>query len=134
MNATKKLVTILGVVFLVVGIAGFFAPHLGGAHLSVAHNIIHLVSGVLAIYFGTAGSYSGARAFSFVFGAVYGLLGVAGFIAGAGSERMLNVIPGQLELGTADHILHVALGIIFLILGFAARPIYHSSDQTAAST
>jgi Domain of unknown function (DUF4383) len=119
----KTLSTILGIGFILVGIAGFVAPNLLGAHLSFAHNIIHLFSGAVALYFGLAGSLAGARTFCLVFGVVYLLLGVAGFVAGDGSERMLTVIPGALMLGTMDHIIHILLGALFLIGGLTTRAV-----------
>ena len=88
----KKIATALGVVFIVVGLIGFAAPTVMGMHLSVAHNIVHLVSGGLALYFGLKGTPAGARAFCILFGAVYGLLGLVGFVAGTGSDRMFTVI------------------------------------------
>src|SRR5687767_12847220 len=76
----KTIATILGIVFILVGLIGFAAPGLLGAHLSTAHNVIHLVSGAAALYLGLKGSLSAARMFCLVFGAVYLLLGVAGFL------------------------------------------------------
>ena len=69
----KTIATILGIVFLVVGLLGFAAPGMMGMHLSFAHNIVHLVSGALALYFGARGTYDAARAFCIIFGIVYGL-------------------------------------------------------------
>jgi len=89
--------------------------------LSMAHNLVHLVSGALALYFGLKGTLPAARTFCIIFGLVYGLLGVFGFIAGDGTERILNLIPGQLMLGTMDHIVHMLLGAVFLISGFADK-------------
>ena len=43
----KTVCKIMGVVFLLVGIAGFAAPHLLGAHLTPAHNLVHLASGAV---------------------------------------------------------------------------------------
>lgn len=129
----KTICTILGVVFLLVGIAGFVAPGLLGTHLSLAHNLVHIISGALALYFGLAGSLSGARAFCLAFGAVYLLLGIVGFlIGGAGpvspgmpgmtpDSHLFKVIPGTLELGTMDHVVHVLLGIVFLAGGLLTR-------------
>jgi len=54
----KTVCKILGVVFLLVGVVGFVAPTLLGAHLSPAHNAVHIVSGVIALYFGFAGTLS----------------------------------------------------------------------------
>ena len=76
----KTVATIMGIVFLLVGIAGFVAPGVGGFHLSTAHNLIHIVSGAASLYFGLAGTLSGARLFCLAFGAVYGLLGLAGLL------------------------------------------------------
>ena len=56
----KTICKILGVVFLLVGVAGFAAPTLLGAHLTPPHNVVHILSGVAALYFGFAGSLSGS--------------------------------------------------------------------------
>ena len=121
----KTICKLLGVVFLLVGIIGFVKPDLMGPHLSMAHNLVHILSGIIALYFGFAGSLSGARGFALAFGAVYLLLGIVGFIMGAPGTstianmtmedgRLWKVIPGTLELGTADHAVHILLGIVFL--------------------
>ena len=67
----KTVCKLLGVIFLIVGIAGIFSHDLLGAHLNMAHNMVHIVSGIIALYFGFSGSYSGARGFCLVFGLVY---------------------------------------------------------------
>ena len=130
----KTVATILGIAFLLVGIVGFVAPGIGGFHLSTAHNLVHLVSGALALYFGLSGTLSGARLFCIVFGAVYGLLGVAGFLLGSpgtpdmpgmeADSRLFKVLPGTLELGTMDHGLHILLGLVFLVAGFLTKAAY----------
>ncbi len=119
----KRICTILGVVFIIVGLAGFALPDLLGAHLSLLHNVVHLVSGAVALYLGLKGSESAARTFCRVFGIVYLLLGVAGFLLGGGDDKMWTVLPG-LMLGKIDHVIHVAFGIVFLIGGFVggSRP------------
>jgi uncharacterized protein DUF4383 len=117
----KRVTTILGVVFLLVGILGFVMPGLLGAHLTLAHNIIHIVSGAIALWIGLKGSVGAAKQFCIIFGAVYLLLGIAGFVLGTGPDRMLTILPDQLMLGTVDHCIHVALGVIFLIGGFTTK-------------
>jgi len=119
----KKICTILGIGFILVGIAGFVAPSLLGAHLTLAHNVIHLVSGAISLYLGLAGTFAAARMFCIIFGLVYLLLGVVGFVAGTGPERMFTVIPNELMLGTVDHIIHVLLGALFLVGAFATRAV-----------
>jgi hypothetical protein len=117
---------------LLVGLLGFINHELLGTHLSMAHNIVHLVSGAIALYLGLKGTADQARLFCLVFGAVYLLLGVAGFLLGSDStpsagvpgpsdERLWKVIPGALELGTMDHIIHILLGAIFLIGGLVTK-------------
>jgi hypothetical protein len=139
----KTICKILGVVFLVVGLAGFAAPGLLGTHLSLLHNIVHIASGAIALYLGFAGTLSAARLFCLVFGAVYLLLGVLGFALGTASastvagmasmgvdSNLWKVIPGQLEFGKMDHIIHLLLGILFLIGGFLTKAdVYRATDR-----
>jgi hypothetical protein len=112
----KNTATIGGILLILAGLVGFAAPSLMGMHLSTAHNIVHLVSGAIALYFGLKATPASARAFCIVFGAAYGLLGLIGFAAG-GPGYTLTLIPGELVLGTMDHVVHVLLGAIFLIAG-----------------
>jgi uncharacterized membrane protein HdeD (DUF308 family) len=117
----KTVCKILGVVFLLVGICGFFAPHLLGAHLTPPHNLVHIVSGIIAIYFGFSGSLSGAKNFCLLFGVVYLALGILGmFVLGVGADKMWNV-AGILELGKIDHLIHILLGLVFLAGGLLAK-------------
>lgn len=117
----NRIATILGVLFLLVGLLGFVMPTLLGAHLSLAHNIIHLVSGAISLWLGLKGTPSGAKTFCLVFGLVYLLLGVVGFLLGTGDDRMLTLIPDQLMFGTMDHIIHIVLGAIFLFGGLSTK-------------
>jgi hypothetical protein len=130
----KTICKILGVVFLLVGLVGFVSPGFLGTHLSVVHNLVHLISGAVALYLGFAGSPSAARLFCIVFGIVYLLLAICGFLLGSDQvptignmvsmghdSKLWKVIPGQLELGTMDHVVHVLLGVVFLIGGFLSK-------------
>jgi hypothetical protein len=117
----KTVCKILGVVFLLVGVCGFAAPGLLGAHLSPVHNLVHIVSGIVALYFGFAGTLSGAKTFSLAFGVVYLALGILGLALGVGDDRMWMV--GPLHLGRADHFIHVLLGIVFLAGGLFTKRI-----------
>ena len=133
----KTICKILGVVFILVGIIGFLAPGLMGMHLSLAHNLVHIISGALALYFGFAGTLSGARGFCIAFGVVYGLLGIAGFLLGgsaahgvaavpathhgATDSSLWRVLPNTLELASMDHIVHLLLALLFLIGGFLTK-------------
>ncbi len=95
----KTVAKIMGVLLLLVGILGFtnvldpLGAHIGPNHS--AHNLVHLVSGILALYFGFAGTLGGAKTFCTVFGLVYLLLGIVGLAMGD-----LNI--GPLILGKVD--------------------------------
>jgi hypothetical protein len=115
----KTICKVLGVVFLLVGVVGFAAPTLLGAHLTPPHNVVHIVSGVIALYFGFAGSLSGAKAFALIFGLVYLGLGFLGLTFGTAPDRIWNV--GPLHLGTADHAIHIILGVVFLAGGLFTK-------------
>ena len=120
----KTVCKILGVVFLLVGICGFFAPNLLGAHLTPAHNVVHLASGAIALYLGFAGSLSGAKSFCLIFGVVYLALGFLGqFVFGdPAMDRMWHVL-GILDLARVDHFIHILLGVVFLAGGlFTKKP------------
>jgi hypothetical protein len=130
----KQIAKIMGVVFILVGIVGFLAPGLMGFHLNLAHNLIHLISGAVALYFGFSATLSAARLYCIIFGAVYGLLGVVGFLLGhSGAHTVPGVpahgqdsslfaaLPNTLELASVDHIFHLVLAVIFLIGGFLTK-------------
>ncbi len=116
----KTVCKILGVVFVLVGLIGFANDHLLGAHLTMAHNIVHIVSGLIALYFGFAGTLSAAKAFCLVFGIVYLGLGILGMALGGPPDREWHV-GSLLILGQADHGIHVLLGVIFLAGGLFTK-------------
>ncbi len=108
---TKNILYVLGAVFIIIGILGFFNnPILGIFQVNLVHNLIHLASGVLAFIF-AGRSESEARTFSLVLGVVYLLVTVLGFIQGSGN------LLGIVAINTADNFLHLVLAIVFLALG-----------------
>jgi hypothetical protein len=118
----RSVCRVLGFVFVLAGVAGFVEPHLAGLHLTPVHNVIHLVSGLLALYMGYAGSLDAARGFCVGFGAVYGLLGVMGFVA-PGVVASLLGHQGDLAARSLvpDNVLHLVLAGILLYGGLAHR-------------
>jgi hypothetical protein len=115
----KTVCKILGVVFLLVGVLGFVSPTLLGLHLTLPHNLVHIVSGVIALYLGFAGTLSAAKTFCLVFGVVYLALGILGMAMGTGADRMWML--GPLHFGQADHGIHLLLGVIFLAGGLFTK-------------
>lgn len=129
----KTMATILGIGFILAGLLGIIMPGILGLHTSMAHNLVHLVSGALALYLGLKGTYSAARTFDLAFGAVYLLLGVCGFLIGSTQtpsagmpgmspdSHLFKLLPGVLEFGTPDHIVHILLGLLFVVGGLVGR-------------
>ncbi len=118
MNA-KTASIIFGIVFILVGILGFIPnaiinPHDAIFHADATHNIVHIVSGVLFLIVGFAAP-NFAASFCKIFGVVYFLLGVLGFI-NIGTEGMGELL-GFLHVNGADNYLHVGLGILIFAGG-----------------
>jgi len=124
----KTVATVVGVVFILVGIVGFFSPVLLGAHLTKLHNVVHLVSGAVSLYFGTKGTLASARSFCIVFGLVYGLLGVVGYLVGS-PDHLLTLWGEHFRLGPIDHYIHIAIAVLYLLGGFTTKP---GAAETAA--
>lgn len=121
---TKSLATLIGVVFIAVGILGFIDNPIVGEsekaifHADKLHNIVHIASGVLFVLFAMA-SASAARSFMILFGIVYLALGVIGLI-NIGTEGMGKLL-GILHVNGADNLLHAGLGILILLAAAVSR-------------
>ncbi|MCP3422230.1 DUF4383 domain-containing protein [Nocardioides pinisoli] len=118
---------LVGAVFLLVGVLGFIpgittgsgsleaaghdshAELLGIFQVSVLHNVVHLLFGVVGI--ALARRPSSARAFLVVGGGVYLLLFLYGVVVDKDSQA--NFVP----LNTADDVLHLVLGVGMIALG-----------------
>lgn len=122
----KKAALVWGVVFVLVGIAGFIPGItstddmgmkvlLGLFMVNGIHNIVHLLTGAAAL--ASANSEKTARLYFQIFGVVYGLVTIIGFIVGSG-HYVLGLIP----VNTADNFLHLAIMLVTLYLGFGYRP------------
>lgn len=122
----KKLSLTFGVVFLAVGILGFVPgatdDHyrlLGIFQVSAVHNWIHILSGLAAII--AASSEDHAQMYFRLFGIVYALVTVIGFIQG-------DTVLGLFDINMADNWLHTVLALAILGVGFG---IPKSSDASA---
>jgi len=122
----QSVAALAGVVFIVVGILGFvpgvtthygdlsFAGHGSGAKLlgifqvSVLHNLVHLLFGVVGLVL--AKTAEGARTYLLGGGVVYLALWVLGVVGGG------DWIPAN----TADNWLHLGLGIGLIALGYVS--------------
>lgn len=120
----------MGAAFILLGLTGFFLNNALGMHLSLTHNIIHLATGIASVLIGLKGSRFAAKMFGFGFGFFYLSLGVIGYWLGynhmetflpptvadhAYNQDMFRMIPGALELGTIDHLVHFVIGAVYII-------------------
>ena len=117
----KKAAMLFGVVFILIGILGFIPGIttsdnllLGLFKVDALHNIVHLVSGIAAL---AAAMYteSGAKTYFQVFGVVYALVAILGFV------YMDDSILGFLVNNMADTLLHTVIALASLYLGFAVK-------------
>lgn len=132
---------VVGAVFLVVGVLGFipgvttnydsmmFAGHqseamlLGLFQVSILHNIVHLLFGVVGLLM----SRTVPMAVWFLIGGgvIYLVLWIYGLFVGQDSAA--NFVP----LNTADNWLHLVLGVGMIALGLLVRSAGHSTPGTA---
>ena len=109
-NMVKNSVMVLGVVFILIGLLGFFNnPILGIFQVNTLHDIIHLASGILAVILAMYGE-GASRTYAKVFGIVYALVTILGFLPG----NLLSF----LNVNVADNVLHLLLAIVLLYLGY----------------
>lgn len=129
-SGPQKICLGMGFAFIVIGLMGVILPGILGMHLSMLHNLIHILSGALALW---CGFTAPNRAYNFClgFGAVYGLLGIAGFVMGEpgypamghmeADQNLFRIIPNFLEFGTMDHVVHLLIGSFLLFTAFTFR-------------
>ncbi len=118
-NMAKKAVMILGVVFVLVGLLGFFnSPILGIFGTNLLHNIVHLATG-LVLVFAASRSEDAAQTSAKVFGVIYALVTILGFVA-------MSFMTSLLGLNMSDNILHVVLTAVLLYLGFGTAKMQAS--------
>ena len=120
----------LGLILIVIGFVGVLMPGFLRMHLSMMHNFMHIMSGALALWCGYTSS-NRSIAYSIGFGAIYGLLGIAGYVVGSpgypgvgnmeADQNLFRVIPNILEFGTMDHVAHILIGSFLLFTAYTFR-------------
>jgi hypothetical protein len=122
MNA-KTGALVLGVIFILVGIAGFFPNPLVGPNgmfvTNPMHDYVHIGSGVVLVI---AGLTSFAKPGLLLVGAIYAAVAALGFI------MQDDMLLGLIHVNDADRYLHVGLALVLLAAG-----ILLPSGNTAAA-
>ena len=114
----KTMAVLFGIVFLLVGILGFVPAVtkdemlLGIFHVNTAHNVVHLLSGAVALFAGLT-SVGASRVYFKIFGLVYAAVAVMGFL-NPGDTMLLGLISNNMAVTW----LHVGIAAVSLLLGF----------------
>ena len=132
-SPNRLLATIFGIVYVLVGVAGFFVTSgvgffdtsggllLGIFEVNVFHNVAHVLIGAALLIAGLSGVRP-AKTVNAVIGAAYLLLGIVGlFIVGSA----FNI----LAINGADNVLHFGSAVLLLAVGLGAE----RSVRTAAT-
>ncbi len=115
-----SIVYVLGAIFALVGVLGFIPGITSDGHLlgifevNTLHNIIHLLSGLLGLYAASQGETM-ARTWAKVFGVIYALVTVLGWLLPDGN------ILGLIQVNLADNLLHTFLALAILYVGFGMK-------------
>jgi hypothetical protein len=113
---TTTLAWVFGVVLTLVGVLGFVpgittdGMLLGIFMVDGLHSIIHIVTGLAAL--AAAMGYFSSKLYFQVFGVVYGLVTVIGFVTGGAFLFDTNM---------ADNLLHLVIAAVALYAGFMVK-------------
>ncbi len=99
----------VGIILIVLGVIGLFTGTLLGVSVAGLHNWIHLLSGVILAYLGFTGT--SVKIGAQVFGVVYTLVGVIGFLQG-------STVLGLIATSVLYNIIHLVVGLAGLYAGF----------------
>lgn len=121
-DVNKTTAIVLGAVFVLVGLWGFVQdPVLGLFEVSLLHNLVHLLSGIvlLAAAFAAAGLY--ARQTLLTLGVVYLIVTVLGFVAFDLTNTLLGATQTEPATNMADNFLHLLLAVVLIGVPLAFR-------------
>lgn len=126
---TKLWAKIFGIIFVLIGVLGFVPGITSNGHLlgifevDTIHNIVHILTGVVALL--VMKSSAGSRNFFKIFGVVYALVAILGFLP-------FGKVLGLFHVNMADNILHVVIAAIALKAGFLCgnKKMSESNDFT----
>ncbi len=108
----KLLATIFGTVFTLIGLLGFFNdPVLSLFDVDTIHNFVHLITGIAGLVYGMQNNDT-AKRYGQIFGAIYGLVTLMGFVMGEGK------LLGLMSINNADNYLHLFLSAGLIYLGY----------------
>lgn len=105
---------LLGFALLIVGILGFFTGDmLFGFGINNTHNIVHMATGLFGLWAGFSAGGQRAKGFNVLFGIVYLVVAVLGFVS-------MPFFVTFLSLNAADNWLHLFIGVTTTAVGLWA--------------
>ncbi|MBA4494657.1 DUF4383 domain-containing protein [Paenactinomyces guangxiensis] len=104
----QPLMRVLGVIFVLAGVIGYFVPLEGFLHLTATHNIIHLITGIIFLAVSNSEHYS--MWVSRIFGIVYLLVAILGLFTDNNFGLMMST--------PATDIIHFIIGALAAYAGF----------------
>lgn len=117
-TSTQKASAFIGSLFIILSLLGFIMPGFLGLHLSMLHNLIHLIAGGMLLW--SCQSQRSALAASLGFGIFFFLLGLTGFVLGSpgypgvgfaeADTNLWRLYPNVIEFGAMDHSVHFLIG------------------------
>ncbi len=114
-NLQRSWAMIIGIILIVVGIWGFFQqPVLSLFGVNPAHNIVHIVTGLIFAWAGFSKGTSAMPVNKWL-GVIYIFVGIIGF---AGLLTFLEVQAGA---GDLDNWLHLIIGLVSAAIGWFAK-------------
>lgn len=115
----RQLAGIFGIILLLTGVVGLVLGEgpLLTLNIELVEDIIHIVTGGVLAYVGFGQRDDGlARTVLGVFGVVYVLVGVLGFVV----PNLFGLLPIY-GYSISDNLLHLGLGVVFLAVAYMSR-------------
>ena len=122
-SSPQAIGTVTGYMMIFVALLGLFWPDFLGLNLSIMHCFVLGASGVVSVFGNLSKSAHVSSVVNFLLGIFFILNAIIGAIVGEPGharfkfytpEQLQRVAPGFLELAITDHVVHAAIGIVFL--------------------
>jgi hypothetical protein len=122
-NFTQVISMVVGSLLFILSLSGIQNPRFAGLNLSLLHNLIVGVAGVILIYSGYKNYGRHAFRACLGFGIFFLLFGVGGYLIGGPAEADLTLVrdeafyrvfPDFQAMSMADHWLNIIIGLVLL--------------------
>lgn len=118
----QNLMRVLGAIFVLLGVVGFFLPDNNILHLTTPHNLVHLISGI--VFLGVSNNETYSLWVARVFGAIYLLASILGLF--------MDNIFGLFMSTAATDVIHFIIAVLTLYAGFK-KPVSSPEKENLSS-